>query len=66
MRCQRRKTLRRHPGLRCDGPTSRMLDTDTLSELLRNPRGMTLLTRNLRACLRVPGLAVENWPGTSA
>ena len=26
-------------------------------------RGMTLLTRNLREFQRVPGLAVEDWPG---
>ena len=29
-------------------------------------RGMTLLTRNLRAFQRVAGLAVDDWPGTSA
>ena len=29
-------------------------------------RGMTLLTRNLREFQRVPGLAVEDWPGEPA
>lgn len=29
-------------------------------------RGMTRLTRNLRAFQRVPGLAIDDWPVTSA
>lgn len=66
MHCRRWKTLRRRPGLRCDDPNSRMLDTNTLSELIRNPRGMTLLTRKLRSFQRVLELAVKDWPGTSA
>ena len=46
-----------------------MFDTNTLSALLKNPRGAqgaTLATHNLRDFQRVPGLRVEDWLGAAA